>query len=680
MALIAERSMRRFGALVGLVVGGCGATAIGCGGGLAIGEEATDAADDGAVDGLVTDDSASADGPLTDDSSPPGDDGALADTGGDTAVASDAGGDSATTTDAAADSAADSATDSATDTTTDAAVGDTGAGTDTGSLDAAGDTGVVCPAPTAGALYVSPTGSDATGNGSQACPFVTITKALSLTVGATTPTRINVVSGSAASPNVYGNGCTAGAGKCDATPIHISDGMKGGIVIQGMSADPSALKVVGGSAAADVAVFTVSPANVGFKNLTVAPTKVAVNASSGRVAGAAGIVFVAPAVASGPEASVTNVVVTGVVHSNTTESTGPGISIAGGTSPTIGPAVSIVGGDHSVLITQSNVGAPTVASNPTITSSATGPSFFRAAQFACVRVESANAAAAAMPGAVLTATTAADPGRLHLQDCGGNGGVVVDLVKPAPGGAGVSLNYTLIDTTGPSAAAYYGARVLHVGRLFATNAVTITGINELAGGTHGASAAIEVADNGALDTSVPAAGTAGVVLTKNLATGLHLTGNAVADVYGLTSTSNGTKGTHHGLLCDASVAAAPAINLFLRNSTFLGNLGHGVFIAGAVGGNGCVADLGNAGAGNNVLNKSNLPNKRLGLCYQSIAKTNVGSETWSCGLASGAACVAASGGGPQPVGVAGCDLVGDFNNQSGGLGATIAAAQTCCGM
>jgi hypothetical protein len=688
MSVIAKGSMRRFGALVGLLVGGCGVSAAGCGGGLTVADEPADGAvDDGSADGIGSGDSG-ADAATSDDSSvasDAGDDTALS---GDTGAADTAsGGDSTTTADGAGGDTGTPADSGSSDTggAGDTGSGDTGGAGDTGAdagADVGSDMGVVCPAPTAGSLYVSPTGSDTTGNGSQACPFVTITKALSLTVGSVTPTTINVASGSAATPNVYGNGCTAGAGKCDATPIRITDGMKGGIVIQGSSADPNALRVVGGSAATDTAVLSVSPANVGFRNLTVVPTKVATNPSGGRVPGAAGILFAAPPVASGAEASVTNVIVAGVIHSSTTESTGPGISIAGGTSPTIGPAVTIVGGDQSVLVTQSNVGAPMVASHPTITSSAAGPSFFHDGQFACVRIESVNAAATATPSATLTATTAADPGRLHLQDCGGSGGVVVvDVVKNVGPAVAVGLNFTLIDTTGPTAAAYYGVRLLHFARLTATNAVTISGINELAAGTKGASAAVEVADNGAFGTSIPIGGGPGVVITRNNTTGLHVTGFGVSDLNGLTSTSNGIKGTHHGLLCDAGIGSASSINVFLRNSTFLGNFGHGVAIGVAVApaSVGCVADMGNANAGNNVFNKSNLPNKRLGLCYTSQALTKVGGNTWSCGLASGAACTPAAAAAPAPVVVNGCDLVGDYNNQAS-FGATIALPQTCCGM
>src|SRR5438128_2235664 len=42
-----------------------------------------------------------------------------------------------------------------------------------------------CPAPSAGSFYVAPTGSDTAGNGSQSCPFVTITKALAAGASAT---------------------------------------------------------------------------------------------------------------------------------------------------------------------------------------------------------------------------------------------------------------------------------------------------------------------------------------------------------------------------------------------------------------------------------------------------------------------------------------------------------------
>ena len=112
--------------------------------------------------------------------------------------------------DAAATSDADAADSGTTPTDSGSSGGDTGIGTEGGT-----DAGV-CPATVGADLYVAPTGSDTTGNGSATCPFVTITKALSLTTqslpaGALRWT-VNVQSGSAAVPNLYGTGCTAGIG------------------------------------------------------------------------------------------------------------------------------------------------------------------------------------------------------------------------------------------------------------------------------------------------------------------------------------------------------------------------------------------------------------------------------------------------------------------------------------
>jgi hypothetical protein len=528
--------------------------------------------------------------------------------------------------------------------------------------------GATCTAPAAGVLYVAPTGSDTTGNGSSGCPFVTITKALSMTVGASGVTTIVVASGTSGTPFVYGTGCTAGGSHCDAVPIVVTPAMSGGLLIEGTSSDPNATVVAGGSSASDTAVFTVNAPYVGFRNLTVAPKRVATGAGAGRVAGAVGIRFRALAVAAGPEGAVTNVVVSGVSRGNTTESTGSGIEISGGTSPQIGPGVTVVGGDHSVLVTQAASGTP-AASKPTITSSVAAPSFFHSAQFACVRVESTNAGAAAMPTATLTATSSNDPGRLHLQDCGGNGAVVVDTVSA---GTAVDVTDTLIDTSSVNAPAYYGIQLVHAGVLTAGTEVTVTATHEVSAGV---GAGIEAGGTSLLTiTPSASASLAGVLVTRNFGSGVHVTGNAVAVIDGLLSSINGRS----GLVCDAAPATAGATNLTLRNSSLLSNSVHGAFITGAAGGSACVADLGSpSAAGNNVFNRTSKVNGHMGLCYLGTTAASATGSTWGCGLSAATACTPATGTTPAPLVVASCDLVGDSNTSAM---LTVALPQTCCGL
>jgi hypothetical protein len=596
----------------------------------------------------------------------------------------DDGGDASTGTDGSSSGDSSSSSDGGDATMSDAPLGDS-MSSDGGTSDSANDADAAsdaandvndaasdasdasdaggCPSPTAGSVYVAPTGSDTTGNGSQTCPYVTITKALSTTLTASGATTIFVQSGNG-SANVYGSGCTAGGSSCDPTPIHVTDGMNKGIVIRGTSVDSTLVVVRGGVTVADTSVFLVSPPNVGFQNLTVSPRAVATGSGVNRVAGAAGIFFQAPA-ASGAEATVTNVIIDGIAKTNNTESTGSGIAMQGGTSPTVGPGVTIVGGDHSVLVTQAASGAPAVASKPIITSSAAAPSFFHSSQFACVRVESANASATATPTATLTATTAADPGRLHLQDCGGNGGVVVDTVKV---GTAVDVTDTLIDTSGNGVLAFYGMRLQHLGGLKAGASVTITGINEV---SVGVGAGIEATDSSAL--TIVSAST-GVVVVRNPATGVHVGGNAVAKIDGLTSTNN-----RNGVFCDATAGVGTAVNLTLRNSVLLENRTFGAFVGMQGGSSPCVADLGNPNSvGNNIYNRTSRKNAFLGLCYLPAIAATASTSTWGCGLSNVSACAAAATpSAPTPIVVGQCDQIGDYNTNAA---LTVALPQTCCGL
>jgi hypothetical protein len=534
-------------------------------------------------------------------------------------------------------------------TTTDAALAD--ASRTTADAQAVAADAAPCPDPTPGTWYVGPRGDDTTGNGSQGCPFVTITHALAQTLTATGPTTIVVQSGGGPARFIYGNGCSAGAGKCDATPIRVTDGMNKGILITGSSTDTGAIDVIGGTGSGDVAVFIVNAPDVGFTNLTISPRRVAAAGSSGRVAGAEGIRFNAPP-ATTTEASVTNVVIDGIPLSNTSESTGPGIEIQGGASPTIGPGVTISGGDHSVLVTQATAGAPAKASDPIITSSTAAPSTFSGAQFACVRVETTNALATAVP----SATIGASSGQLHLQDCGGNGGVSVDTVLPTT----VTVAGTLIDASSTAAAAYYGVRARSMATVEIGDGVTITGLNATPGGA--TPAGLEVDDNASAVVGAPTPG-ANLTITGCAGDGVQVTGNGVAKMTGVVANGN-----LNGVVCGPPAIALSAPAITLNGSTTLENKGDGVAVGAT-----CTAAL-----DSDVFNKGQHLNGKVGLCYQPVTALSVTTSTWYCQLRPAGACQPSdSVNGPQVWGVTGCDTQGDYDSDNANL--TVADPQTCCG-
>jgi hypothetical protein len=268
-----------------------------------------------------------------------------------------------------------------------------------------------------------------------------------------------------------------------------------------------------------------------------------------------------------------------------------------------------------------------------------------------------------MPTATITATAATDPARLHLQDCGGNGGIVVDTVKM---NKAVDVQNTLIDSTGNGAVAYYGVRLQHAGAARLRGGIDITGINEVSANV---GAGVEAVDTSSLEIDP------GVNVAKNVANGVHIGGSATAGIDTVTSTSN-----RNGLLCNAGAPLSGTTpNLTMKNSVFLANRETGVTIGGGSAGSAsCVANLGSNGSGNNTFNTTSQANATVGLCYTSLAAATVASSTWACGLASGAACTpAATPNPPTPVVVTGCQNAGDYS-QSANL--TVALPQTCCGM
>jgi hypothetical protein len=229
---------------------------------------------------------------------------------------------------------------------------------------------------------------------------------------------------------------------------------------------------------------------------------------------------------------------------------------------------------------------------------------------------------------------------------------------------------TLIDSSGSTAPANYGIRLQHSGVLSASTAVTITGMNAAAAGGAG----IEATAASSLTITAGAGVTSpGVIVATNAVNGVHVGSTARANIDTLTSTGN-----VNGVLCDASAGIGTATNLVLRNSILLENRSDGVLISGAAGGTSCAADLGsNNSAGKNTFNTTARKNAFVGLCYMPLTAVTASQSTWDCGLASGAACTAATVTTPTPTVVANCQLVGDYNATTS---LVVALPQTCCGM
>jgi hypothetical protein len=529
--------------------------------------------------------------------------------------------DGATSETAVAD-AADTAVLDAADT----AVADSADGAVADSADSAG-----CPAPTVGELHVAPTGDDATGNGSASCPFKTIGAAVTAVSSATVATTILVETGT------YGEACTGGA-PCDTLPIYVPATVTKGLVIRGTAA--ASVRVVGGTGSTDSAVFRVLAPDVGFENLTVAPRRL-----KGAFEGAWGIDFKAAAAAT--EASVKNVVIDGVVKTSTTEATGVGISVAGGTSPTLGPGLTVKGGSIGVQVWQ---GAG--ASKPTITSSVAAPTLISDTTTACVSVNGSSAAMP-VPSVVLTSTSTADPGRVHLRDCGTTG----IQISTSVAGPASSIARTRIDST--TSGMNYGIVVQSAAVVATGEAVRITSL---------ASTAMNGFGIGVSGTATFTAA-AGLVIDQNQV-GIRISGSAKATLDGVVANDNGAAITQPGLYC------TDAAQVKIRNSTFLGNAGNGVWAEGT-----CALDLGAVGSpGNNVFQRTSHKNARVGLCYLSTVAATATSSTWSCGLAATAACTPSTATTPKPVTPFSCLDVGTFDYFTTTALTVPATPQTCCGL
>ena len=165
--------------------------------------------------------------------------------------------------------------------------------------------------------------------------------------------------------------------------------------------------------------------------------------------------------------------------------------------------------------------------------------------------------------------------------------------------------------------------------------------------------------------------TAGLVVSGNKTTGIRVFGSAKANLDGVVSNDNGANVYQPGLYCTDLAQAK------IRNSTFLGNAGSGVWADAS-----CALDLGSAGSvGNNVFQRTSHKNARVGVCYTSTIVATATSSTWACGLAATAACTPATATTPKPLTPFSCADAGTFDYFSPMSTLTVPATpQTCCGL
>ena len=496
--------------------------------------------------------------------------------------------------------------------------------------DAASNT-CVCPAPTAGQLFVTATGSDTSGNGSASCPFATITQAVS-TLSASPPA---VASNISIGAGAYGAGCT-NAGGCDATPIVVPAAISNGLTIAGTGG-----VTVKGSTAASW-VFTVNASGTSMNGMTLVPQKVATASTKG----GGGILLDAP-VASGSGGVISQITVTGIGGAFPT---GNGIRVRGGTSPIIGPAFVATGGDIGILVTDSAAGVST----PAIVSDFGAQTVINGTGTACIRVETTSSSTLP-PYVTVFSRDAGTP--VHLTNCGGTGIIFEDATASLTIS---SVRNVLIDRT-LGGTPFIGFRLSGAGQA-SLGSSTVTGVGGVG---------IQ-ADGTSLFTIASAVSSTGNTQ------GVYITGSARADINGLTAT--GSTGAFpltasDGLRCDSiGTLSGTGTTLKLRNSTFLSNVGSGVIITGPGTTNGCTADLGSGSdAGNNTFNKTGSKNTRVGLCYTSTSAPQAQPfvSTWSCGVV-GASCV-----GGTPTSSVTCAGTGDWSRQGGG-NLAIPLGQTCC--
>jgi hypothetical protein len=147
------------------------------------------------------------------------------------------------------------------------------------------------------------------------------------------------------------------------------------------------MKIKGGTGkAADIvvagdgtSVFDVRAAGVGFADLTVKPTRYAVNGAGGHA-----IVYAAPAGTTDvPESTITNVALRGVYATSVVAGAGTGIVFSGGASPTMSGGITIDGFFLGI-----NVTGP---ARPALLATATTPATISNIGDNCVRAHSTTA-------------------------------------------------------------------------------------------------------------------------------------------------------------------------------------------------------------------------------------------------------------------------------------------------
>jgi len=179
------------------------------------------------------------------------------------------------------------------------------------------ETSEPCPTPSERTIHVSPTGGDG-GNGSEKCPFKTITRAISTIAKASSTIILHHDGGTA----TYGANCTGGE-PCDAMPIVVPISITG-LTLTGDGA-PDDVLVTGST------VFSVHGGGTSFANLTVTPTASPTSHE--------GILFEADA-PPGPPSSIHDVVFRGSSPDGLGGGTGDLIFVRGAGHPTIGPSVA----------------------------------------------------------------------------------------------------------------------------------------------------------------------------------------------------------------------------------------------------------------------------------------------------------------------------------------------------
>jgi len=476
-----------------------------------------------------------------------------------------------------------------------------------------------CPDPTPGTWYVGPTGNDTTGNGSAACPFKTITNAVTKSVGAVGATTI-ILQKASTGVTTYGSGCTGG-GTCDTTPILVPSTITTGLTIKGAGA-PADVVVTG----AGNSVFGVSTAGVSFDSMTIRPTKVGAGNTGGH-----GIVF---DYAMGTEGTgVTNVVITGVA--SLASPSGSGIILKGGAAPKIGPGVTITGGFHGLLV------QGTALAN--LIGDATKQTSISGASGACIYVD--GTATGANP--VLNAASSGTGKDVLIRDCGVAGGVVIDH---AAAGTTSSITGAAFTRTGTP---YMGVSLLRHAKLSLTN-TSFTGLGAVG---------ITAANNSSLTVST------GTTITGAAGRGIYATNFANVTLDGVSVTGTTVSGTlgGDGVRCDSSTT------LKIANSTTLSNAGNGVVVVG-----GCNPDF---SGGNNVFNKTTvtLRNALAGVCLKTsaVATVSIPNSTFSCNF-TGTGCDTTGGLSPTegtPLGVAECRAGVDVSED--GVAAAEPGAKCC---